>query len=542
MLAVEEGLRVRVAHPSDRAAVRRARIVFDAGERGAWTVDLRDGTASFARGRAARPTATIYSDAATLVEVLSGRTTGVQAFLAGRLFMRGNIALALELDDLLPPPVRDPRAPRCHRVVAHGLRSFYLEAGRRGAPPVVLVHGLGATSASFLPTLWDLSRDHHVLAVDLPGFGETDKPVRPLHAMYYARWMSGFLDAVAVDRAHIVGNSMGGRVALEMGLRAPERVDRLALLAPSLAWRRYRFGARLVRLLRPEIGALPLPMLHRLAVEVLRSLFAHPQRVAEAAMQAAADEFVRVFRTPRGRVAFFHAAREIYLEDPHGTRGFWDRLPSLSRPALFLFGDKDWLVPRTFLRHVRRALPDAECEVFHECGHVPQFELPERTHARIRSFFGGVTVRPATSGDVADVVALVKQTLAEFGLAFGQGSATDDELARLPASYEQSGGAFWVAVDPGGKLLGTCGVQPVGAGTFELRKMYLRPGARGLGLGQRLLDEALSWTRARGARRMVLDTTEQMTRAIRFYEANGFVRDDAQIRGARCSRGYVREL
>jgi pimeloyl-ACP methyl ester carboxylesterase len=133
-------------------------------------------------------------------------------------------------------------------------------------------------------------------------------------------------------------------------------------------------------------------MLHRLGVDVLRSLFAHPQRVRDEAMHAAADEFVRVFRTSRGRVAFFHAAREIYLEDPHGTRGFWDRLPSLSRPSLFLFGDKDWLVPPAFLRHVRSALPSAECEVFHECGHVPQFELPERTHARIRAFFAAATL------------------------------------------------------------------------------------------------------------------------------------------------------
>jgi pimeloyl-ACP methyl ester carboxylesterase len=144
-----------------------------------------------------------------------------------------------------------------------------------------------------------------------------------------------------------------------------------------------------VRLLRPELAAMPLPMLHRMAIGVLRSLFAQPRRVSRAALDAAADEFVRIFATPRGRVAFFHAAREIYLEPPHGEEGFWDRLGSLARPALFIFGDRDWLVPGTFLRHVRRALPSATCETFHECGHVPQFELPEQTHARLRRFFAG---------------------------------------------------------------------------------------------------------------------------------------------------------
>jgi pimeloyl-ACP methyl ester carboxylesterase len=386
--ALERALRDRIARPSDRAALRRARIVFETSA-GVWTIDLDDGRASLSRGAGSRPTVTVRTGPDTLVDILSGELPAVQAFLDHRLTMRGNIALALELDDLLPPPRRHPRAHRCHRVSVDGLESFYLEAGRRGAPPVVLLHGLGATSASFLPTLWDLSADHHVLAVDLPGFGESDKPVRPLHAAFFARWLAGFLDAVAIDRAHLVGNSMGGRVAIETGLRSPDRVNRLGLLAPSLAWRRYRIGARLVRLLRPELAAMPLPMLHRLAVEVLKALFAQPRRVSQAALDAAADEFVRVYATPRGRIAFFHAAREIYLERPHGEDGFWDRLHTLSVPALFIFGDRDLLVPRAFLRHVRRALPSATCETFHDCGHVPQFELPEQTHARLRRFFAG---------------------------------------------------------------------------------------------------------------------------------------------------------
>ena len=385
---VEDALRRRIQRPSDRAALRRARIVFQTPS-AAWTIELRDGHATLERGKRARPTVTVFSDESTLADVVTGRVPAVQAFLEHRLTMRGNIAFALELDDLLPPAERDVRAPRVHRVMAEGVESFYLEAGRRGAPPVVLIHGLAATSASFLPTLWDLSLDHHVFAVDLPGFGESDKPVRPLHAAYFARWLVAFLDAVAIDRAHLVGNSMGGRVAIEVALRSPQRVDRIALLAPSMAWRRYRIGARLVRLLRPELGVTPLPMLHALAVGVLRSLFARPSRISDAALNAAADEFVRVFATPRGRVAFFHAAREIYLERPHGEDGFWTRLPSLSRPALFIFGDRDFLVPRAFVRHVRKALPKATCEVFPDCGHVPQFELPDRTHARIRQFFAG---------------------------------------------------------------------------------------------------------------------------------------------------------
>ena len=151
------------------------------------------------------------------------------------------------------------------------------------------------------------------------------------------------------------------------------------------------------------------------------------------------------------------------------------------------------------------------------------------------------TVRPVEPADVPAVIALVTEVLAEFGLAFGKGSATDDALRELPGSYAGGGGAFWVATD-GARLLGTCGVFPVAHGAFELRKMYLHRAARGLRLGTALLDVAIAWSRAHGADRLVLDTVEEMTRAIAFYEAHGFVRDDAQVRGARCTRGYAKPL
>jgi putative acetyltransferase len=136
----------------------------------------------------------------------------------------------------------------------------------------------------------------------------------------------------------------------------------------------------------------------------------------------------------------------------------------------------------------------------------------------------------------------VRGVLGEFSLRFGEGSESDAQLAALPGSYTDHGGAFWVATLPDGSLVGTCGVFPLEPGRHELRKMYLAQAARGLGLGRRLLEVAVTFARTRGATELVLDTTEQMTRAIAFYEASGFVRDDRYISGARCSRGYRRPL
>jgi putative acetyltransferase len=152
-------------------------------------------------------------------------------------------------------------------------------------------------------------------------------------------------------------------------------------------------------------------------------------------------------------------------------------------------------------------------------------------------------IRPVRATDVPQVVELVRAVLGEFGLSFGVGSGTDDALLALPDSYDSQGGAFWVA-EQGGEIIGTCGIAPLpdDSATYELRKMYLAPRARGAGVGRALLASALDFVRTKSAARVVLDTTHEMKDAIRFYERAGFVRDDAQIRGSRCSRGYVLEL
>ena len=187
-------------------------------------------------------------------------------------------------------------------------------------------------------------------------------------------------------RAVLLGNSLGGRVALEAALSHPQSVEALVLLTPSPAFRRLRHLVPAVRLLRPELGRLPIPMSHRLVVEAIRSMLSVPDRLPKPWYDAAADECVRVFRSRAHRVAFFSVARQIFLEEAHGRHGFWDRLPGLQPPALFVWGDRDRLVPPSFARHVTDALPSATSVVMEDCGHVPQFEHPEETMVLVRTF------------------------------------------------------------------------------------------------------------------------------------------------------------
>ncbi len=189
------------------------------------------------------------------------------------------------------------------------------------------------------------------------------------------------IDALELDRVDLIGNSLGGRVALEVALRRPDRVRRLVLLAPALAWRRGRPLLPLLRLTRPELGLVqlaPRPIVEALVHRLIPG-------ADDGWTAAGVDEFLRAYLTPAGRAAFYAAARQLYLDEPNGEGGFWPRLATLQPEALFVWGRHDRLVPIAFERHVSEALPRAR-HLELDCGHVPQIERPRQTHAAIIAF------------------------------------------------------------------------------------------------------------------------------------------------------------
>ena len=196
-------------------STRTARIVLDAPDSGVWTVDIAGGRGQARRGSASDADLVVHGTAGVLAEVVSGRESGVHAFLDGRLTVRGDLSLSLQLDGLFAglEPGR-PEFPRAEQVLAMGVRSSYLEAGPSDGPPVLLLHGLGATNASMLPLLADLAVDHRVIAPDLPGFGATAAPSGPYNPAWFAAWVEAFQTVTGSRRAVLVGNSLGGRIAL----------------------------------------------------------------------------------------------------------------------------------------------------------------------------------------------------------------------------------------------------------------------------------------------------------------------------------------
>lgn len=360
-------------------ASARLRLAGDAG--GPRDVVFEGDRAFLQPAAAERPDALLSADPATWQAIADDVRGRLDAFRAGRLRIRHDLHLGVGF--LAATAGAGAGGLRFAQVRTAAGELSLNEAG--SGPAVLLLHGLGATKVSLLPTAVALASTHRAIAVDLPGFGDSVKPIRvPYDAAYFARAAIALLDALGIERADVVGNSMGGRVALELGLRYPARVGRLGLLAPSLAWLRDRPWAPLLRLIAPQLGLLQ-PAPRPLAEAIVRRV------VPGAGTQwtaAGIDEFLRSYLTPRGRAAFYAAARSIYLEEPRGPDGLWTRLPSLQAPSLFVWGRRDALVPLGFAAHVREALPGAR-QVELDCGHVPQLEAPRETHAALLAHLDG---------------------------------------------------------------------------------------------------------------------------------------------------------
>ena len=335
-----------------------------------------------------RPDVVIGTDADTWLRLRQGELSGIEAFSQRKLYARGNLDLAVGFEGLFRLPDGRPPLMRVHTVKTRGACVSTLTMGE--GPDVLLIHGLGGAKSSFFDTAAALSKQYRVHALDLPGFGSSTKPLTYQYtAKSFAKTVVDVMDALGIERAHLVGNSMGGRVSIEVGLRFPERVAGLGLLCPAVAFVRREYHP-IVRLLRPEFGVLPHRFTRGMVTSQFWSMFCDPDAVDPSMADIVVDEFQRIYGSPGARMAFLSAARNIYLDRPFGRGGFYPRLSQLGAPALFVWGTHDSLIPQAFKRHVEKWLPRAEQIVIENCGHVPQVERADETNAMLLDFLGHV--------------------------------------------------------------------------------------------------------------------------------------------------------
>jgi pimeloyl-ACP methyl ester carboxylesterase len=249
-----------------------------------------------------------------------------------------------------------------------GENIHYFEVGQ--GPAVILLHGLGAVKEIWLPNIGALAAAHHVYAIDQIGFGQSDKPLLDYRIATFSDFLYGFMQSQHVSKATLVGNSLGGWIALEFTAAHPDMVDKLVLVdSAGVPW---------------KPGAAPTVNLDPASLAATRTMlevmFYNKNLVTDAFVQQVFlsrihnNDGYTIQRTMAG------VATEDQFEDK--------KLPSIHAPTLVLWGRNDELLGMDMAEKLRDGIPGAKVVVIEQCGHIPQIEKPAEFNRVVLEFLG----------------------------------------------------------------------------------------------------------------------------------------------------------
>jgi pimeloyl-ACP methyl ester carboxylesterase len=285
------------------------------------------------------------------------------------------LTLPEPLNVMQAPPGSAP-SPVLRDVSIRGVRLRFLEAGQ--GPPLLLVHGFLASHTAWDAVFAHLSARFRVIAPDLPGFGDSEKPPPARFAYTLAAFAESLVDLMAaadVSRAAVVGQRMGAAVALTMAVTYPDLVERLVLVSPELYPRSPSRWERAAAL--PFVGSLLFKQ-----VPGQRPFFRMLDPWTEPTLPVSARvlEWIAAFGAPAAREAAYATMRAMA-----DTRPLLARLERASSPALVCGGGRDEATRLDGVRRLARDLPGGRLQVF-DTGATPELDRPEEFAHRVTEF------------------------------------------------------------------------------------------------------------------------------------------------------------
>ena len=269
-----------------------------------------------------------------------------------------------------PPP-----GPGERDTIVDGVRWRSREAPGRGNP-VVFIHGHLASSASWKDVLQTASAGRPAIAVDLPGFGFSQRPWPfDYTAAGQARGLARYIEARGIGRVVLVGNSLGGAEAMLVAAERPELVEGLVLVAPATPTGPIPWPVRILRVRGMGETALALATRTFVGFGLRHKMYARGSRVTDAAI----DDAWRPLGVPGTRRAALQAIRT----DPDDYRGLEGRVRV---PTLVLWGEGDRMLPPSEAEKLASKISGAQLVILPDAGHLPQRERPEAFAAAVADF------------------------------------------------------------------------------------------------------------------------------------------------------------
>ncbi|MCU0697821.1 MAG: alpha/beta fold hydrolase [Myxococcaceae bacterium] len=261
-------------------------------------------------------------------------------------------------------------------VSVEGVRVRYLDVGE--GPAVVLLHGFASSIENWVAVIPALKGKHRVLAVDLKGFGWTDRPVGDYSPAAQAALVRAVMKERGVDKAAVVAHSWGSSVALAFALAYPEATERLALYD---AWVYESQLPSMFQLARAKgLGEFLFAAFYsERGDERLANAFYDPEIIPEKLV----EDVERAMERPGTRAAALEAVRGMRFFEVEG------RYSSIKAPTLLLWGREDIVTPLSVGERLSRELPNARLVVYPRCGHFPMIEAIAASNRELVTFLGG---------------------------------------------------------------------------------------------------------------------------------------------------------
>ncbi len=257
-----------------------------------------------------------------------------------------------------------------------GLRLHIRDQGPKDAPALILIHGFGSSLLTWDAWADRLQTTNRVIRFDLPGFGLTGPdPTGDYSDGRAGDIIVGLMDQLGLQRATIIGNSLGGRVAWRFAVDHPDRVDKLVLISPDgFASPGFEYGKKPSVPLVMQL--LPFVMPRALLKASLTPAYGDPARLTPART----DTYYDMMLAPGVRSAIIARMRQETRQDPTG------RLHQIEAPTLILWGEKDGMIPFSNAADYARAIPHASVVALPGLGHVPFEEAPDASLAPVQAF------------------------------------------------------------------------------------------------------------------------------------------------------------
>lgn len=276
------------------------------------------------------------------------------------------------------------RSTHLRHVTVHGHRRAYVRVG--SGPALLLLHGLACDHTTWSPVLESLARTHTVIAPDLLGHGDSDKPRADYSVGGYANGMRDLLTVLGIDSATVVGHSFGGGVAMQFAYQFPERTERLVLVGSGGLGPEVSPAVRVITTpgFHQAMGVLTAPGVRHVATSAMRVL----ARSGVGALRDLGEvaDIYDSFRDPRTRAAIRHVVRAVV--DWRGQIVTMADRAYLTEamPMCVIWGADDMVVPVSHAGNARVLAPTARIEIVPNAGHFPHRDHPERFVKIVRDF------------------------------------------------------------------------------------------------------------------------------------------------------------